>query len=258
MCEAHGVWSVFYQVGTGYLGLYIELGLSLHKIGEEARVPLDAFSLEGKPRKGLRNLLHRLDKDGYRFEVVPPGAVPGLLPELRQVSDAWLAEKSTREKQFSLGFFDEEYLKLGPVALVLRGEDLLAFANLWLGKDRAEASIDLMRYRPGAEHGVMDYLLTRLMLWSQAEGYAWFNLGMAPLSGLENRGLAPLWNRFGALAYGYGGRFYNFQGVRQYKEKFSPAWEPRYLALPSGASLPRALVNLSALIAGGLKGAIGK
>jgi phosphatidylglycerol lysyltransferase len=258
LCEYHGGWSVFYQIGRQNLDLYIDLGVNLLKIGEEARVPLAAFSLEGKSRKNLRNLKNKLENEQIRFQIAPPEAISALLPELKGISDAWLTGKNTREKRFSLGFFDDEYLQLCPVALVRQGEEIMAFANLWLGKDRWEASVDLMRHRPDAPHGIMDYLLTELMLWSKQGGYLWFNLGMAPLSGLRNRSLAPLWNRLGALIFGYGGHFYNFRGVRQYKEKFDPHWEPRYLAIPAGASLPRILINLASLIAGGATGTVKK
>jgi phosphatidylglycerol lysyltransferase len=258
LCEYYDGWTVFYQVQPENLDLYLELGLDLLKIGEEARVPLAELSLEGKSRRSLRGTVNKLEREGYGFAIVPPQAVGALLPRLRQVSDAWLGGKNAREKGFSLGFFKEEYLKTCPLALVRRDERIVAFANLWLSSAKEELSIDLMRYVPDAPNGIMDYLFIRLMLWGKEQGYAWFNLGMAPLAGLESRTLAPLWNRFGALVFGHGERFYNFQGLRQYKDKFDPRWEPRYLAVPNGFVLPRVLVNISALIARGLKGIIKK
>jgi phosphatidylglycerol lysyltransferase len=81
---------------------------------------------------------------------------------------------------------------------------------------------------------------------------------MAPFSGLESRALAPLWTRVGALMYRYGEHFYNFQGLREYKEKFDPVWEPRYLASPGGLALPRVLTSVAALISGGIKGVVAK
>ncbi len=81
---------------------------------------------------------------------------------------------------------------------------------------------------------------------------------MAPLAGLENRSFAPLWNRLGALVFRHGEHFYNFQGLREYKEKFVPEWTPRYLACPGGLALPRILTNIATLISGGLKGVVGK
>jgi phosphatidylglycerol lysyltransferase len=115
-----------------------------------------------------------------------------------------------------------------------------------------------MRYLPEAPGGIMDYLFLSLMLWGKEQGYRWFNLGMVPLAGLETRALAPLWNRLGTFIYSHGEHFYNFQGLRQYKEKFNPVWQPKYLACPRGLMLPRILTNLASLISGGIKGIIVK
>ena len=73
---------------------------------------------------------------------------------------------------------------------------------------------------------------------------------------LRNRRMAPLWNRFGAMVFGRGERFYNFRGLHQYKEKFGPEWEPRYLAVSGGIGLPVALTNVASLISGGLTGVV--
>lgn len=256
--EAHAGWPVFYQVSPVNLDLYLELGLTLLKIGEEARVELARFTLDGKARANLRNIRSKLERDGYTFRIAPAAEVPALLPALAQVSSAWLAAKNTGEKGFSLGRFDPDYLAGGPLALVERDGALVAFANLWCGADHHELSIDLMRQVPGAPNGTMDFLFVHLLLWGRAQGYAWFNLGMAPLAGLHSRALAPLWNRFGALVFGRGERFYNFKGVRQYKDKFGPVWEARYLAVPGGLRLPHILANLTTLIAGSVQGVVKK
>jgi phosphatidylglycerol lysyltransferase len=258
LSEQHGGWTVFYEISKEYLPLYLDLGLSLLKLGEHARVPLTTFSLDGKSRKPLRNVCNRLEKEGYKLVVIPTTAVASLVPELKVISDAWLAERNTREKGFSLGFFDPIYLQQGPVAIVRKEERIVAFANLWLSADKEELSPDLMRFLPDAPDSVMEYLFLQLMLWGKQEGYRWFNLGMAPLSGLEDHALAPLWNRLGAFVFRHGEHFYNFQGLRQYKDKFDPEWEPKYLASPGGLTLPRILTNIASLISGGLKGVIAK
>jgi phosphatidylglycerol lysyltransferase len=258
LSDRYGGRTVFYEVGHDHLHLYLDLGLSLLKLGEEARVPLDAFSLEGGARKDLRHTRRKLEKEGCRFEVIQAESVAVHLEELKKISDAWLAEKNTREKGFSLGFFQPDYIRRCPVALVIRNERIEAFANLWTGTQREELSLDLMRYLPEAAEGVMEFLFICLMLWGKAQGYRWFNLGMAPLSGLENRALAPLWNRLGAFVFRHGEHFYNFQGLRQYKEKFDPRWQPKYLASPGGLALPRIFANLATLISGGVKGVVAK
>jgi phosphatidylglycerol lysyltransferase len=258
LSDRHGGWTVFYEVGRKNLHLYLELGLMLLKLGEEARVPLADFTLEGGGRKGLRYQLRKLEKEGASFEVAPSERVPALLPELRAISDRWLQGKRAREKGFSLGRFDEAYLRHFPVALVRDRGRLVAFANIWASAAKHELSVDLMRHLPDAPAGVMDYLFTSLLLWGKAEGYASFSLGMAPFAGLPARQLAPLWSRLGALVFRHGEHFYNFQGLRAYKNKFDPEWSPRYLASPGGLALPAVLSNVAALVSGSVMGALRK
>jgi phosphatidylglycerol lysyltransferase len=258
MCDRYDGWPVFYQVGTEKLHLYVDLGLTPLKLGEEGRVPLERFSLEGSGRKGLRYTARRLEKEGCIFEMIPPEGVSSVLPDLKRISDAWLAEKNTGEKGFSLGFFDTEYLKRLPAAIVRRDGAIVAFINIWSGRGKEELSIDLLRYSPTAPHGVMEYLFIQLMLWGKRERYRWFNLGMAPFSGFEDRSLSPLWDRLGAFVYSHGEHFYNLRGLRQYKEKFDPEWRPKYLASPGGLALPRILANIASLISGGMKSIITK
>ncbi len=256
LADRAGAWSVFYQVSADQLPVYVDAGLALSKLGEEARVPLTTFSLEGGARAELRQAHRRAGRDGLGFRVVPAADVPGLLPALRRVSDDWLQSRSTAEKGFSLGRFSADYLQRFAVALVEHQGVIVSFANLWESDSREELSIDLMRQTRDAPRGVMDFLFVELMLWGKARGYHWFNLGMAPLSGLGAHRLAPAWHRIGRLIHRYGEEFYNFEGLRRYKEKFLPEWRPRYLAAPGRLALPRVLLDVTTLISGHLAGAL--
>jgi phosphatidylglycerol lysyltransferase len=244
---------VFYQARPEHLHVYADFGLAFVKLGEEAVIPLDRFQLEGRANKGFRNTLYRLDRAGARFRVVPREEVEALLPELRRVSDEWLAGRGAAEKGFSLGSFDQRYLMRFPIAVIERDGRIDAFANVWPGPDGRELSSDLMRHRADAPNGAMEALFLHLMLWGKERGYRTFNLGMAPLSGLESSAVAPLWNRLATFVYRRGESLYNFQGLRAFKDKFHPVWEPRYLAWPGGLALPRVLADISALIAGGYR-----
>ena len=250
-CDREGGWCAFYEVAPVNLPLYVDAGLSLSKLGEEARVPLAEFSLDGHARAPLRQAHRKAEREGAGFRVALVAEIPALLPRLRAVSDEWLAAKGVAEKGFSLGYFDERYLRHFPIAIVSQGGKTVAFANIWANHGCGELSIDLMRYANDAPKGVMDYLFVELMLWGKAQGYRWFSLGMAPLAGLEEHRLAPAWHKLGRLLYRYGENFYNFEGLRHYKDKFQPEWRPRYLAAPGGMALPRVLLDVTALISGG-------
>ena len=239
--------TVFYQVAPERLADYLDLGLALVKLGEEALVPLADFSLTGPGRKRLRQTHTRAVRDGLSFELVLPPLTTPLMTELAQVSQAWLAGHGRREKGFSLGRFDPAVLRRDPVGLVRLNGHIVAFANVWRG-GAVEASIDLMRHRPEAPAGVMEYLLIELMLWAKAEGFERFNLRMAPLSGLGEHRLAPLWHKIGRLLARRGSRFYGFEGLRAFKQKFDPVWVPRYLAAPP-RQVAAALIDVARLIA---------
>lgn len=251
---ASGGRPVFYEVGKENLPLYRGMGMLALKIGEEGRVPLAQFSLEGGAYKEFRAAKKRAEeKEGCTFSVLPPEEVKEVLGEFRRVSDEWLRDKNTREKGFSLGAFREDYVSRWPAAVVKRGESLVAFANLWLSGGGEELSPDLMRYGSAAPRDVMTYLFGETMAWGKSRGVRWFSLGMAPLSGLEEAE-GEIWPRAGSFLFRHGEHFYNFQGLRHYKEKFHPLWEPRYLAATGVLAVPRVMADLAALVAGGVGG----
>ncbi len=251
-----GGWPVFYQIRPRHLGLYLDAGLSLLKLGEEARIALPGLTLEGGRWKEFRQTLNRAEREGVTFRYLESDEVEPFLPALREISDEWMGARKAREKGFSVGSFDPSYLRRTPVGVALRGDRVEGFVNVLAPDRRDELSADLMRYRSDAMKGVMEFLFVQLLLRGRDQGYQHFSLGMAPLSGLDTRPLAPLWNRLGTAVFRHGEHFYNFQGLRSYKEKFGPEWEPRYLACPGGLALPRILANVGALISGGLGGLV--
>ncbi|RBC31243.1 hypothetical protein BRN37_05050, partial [Xanthomonas oryzae pv. oryzae] len=243
-----GLRTVFYQVGEKHWQTYLDMGLTLVKLGEEAIVPLEGFTLEGRDRADLRQAWNRGKRGGLSFRMLQPEQVDEVLPRLAEVSDQWMEEKSGEEKGFSLGSFDADYLRRFPVAVAEAEGQIVAFANLWWAPAGGELSVDLMRHSAEAPKGTMDFLFIELFLWGQANGYTRFSLGMAPLSGLAEHRLAGRWNRFASLVARHGERFYGFSGLRRFKSKFDPTWRPRYLVAPGGMHLPAALLDVTRLI----------
>jgi len=252
-CDDFGGTPVFYEIGEPHLHHYADFGLTFIKLGEEARVDLTQFGLEGPQGARFRQCVRRLEKDGGTFRLVPAADVPSVTTELRCVSDDWLRKKSGAEKGFSMGHFDPEYLSRFPVAVVERAGRIQAFANVWPGPRHEELSLDLMRYDDDAPTGIMEALFVHMLLWGKREGYRWFSLGMAPMSGFEQSPVAPVSTRLGIFLYEHGESVYKFQGLRAYKEKFNPVWTSHYLAYPGGLRLPRILADVSALVAGGYR-----
>ncbi len=252
-CDAIGAWPVFYQVDAETSLLYVEMGLSLTEIGEEARVPLASFSLEGGSRRELRATSRRVAESGCTFRIETPQVASDLMVSLKEISDDWLSQKQTAEKGFSLGFFEPEYIAQSPVAIVELAGRPIAFANLWLGAGKEEMAVDLMRYRHDVPPGVMEYLFVQLMSWGQTNGYQWIDLGMAPPVHPEAQPQGPRWNQLASVAFRHGEHFYNFEGLRQYMSQFDPVWTTKYLASPGGLALPAILSSVATLISGGVR-----
>lgn len=249
-CDAAHGRLCFYQASTEMLPLLVELGLQLMKYGEEAHVPLDRFTLDGPAVKSLRHSVRRADAAGLRFEILPAANVAAYGPALKTVSAAWLRGKAGAEKRFSVGRFDPDYLTRFDCAVLWQEDRIVAFANIWATPNHCELSVDLMRHLPDTPYGAMDSLLVQLMQWGKAQGYRCFNLGMAPLSGLGGGRLAPGWSRIGHAIYDHAEALYGFTGLRSFKQKFQPDWQPRYVATPPGLPAARAMIDLIALIGG--------
>lgn len=251
LADMYAGWPVFYQVDAETLSVYLDEGFSVFKIGEEANIDLANFTLEGSKNSDLRHTNRKFGQQGLEFSIFNSGDVLSKIQDLKAISDRWMELKSTGEKGFSVGFFDPDYISQCDIAVIKRRDQLIAFTNLWKAADKSELSIDLMRYLPDAPKGVMEYLFIQLMLWGKVNGYQRFSLGMAPLAGLQSHPLAPAWMKAGSFIFQHGEHFYNFEGLRSYKEKFNPVWKPKYIACPGGTGLPRILLDVAALIAGG-------
>jgi len=244
---------VFYQISLDWIPVLHDRGYDFFKLGEEAQVRLDDVTLDGHAGKMYRQVLRRGERDGARFRVLAPGEVAAKLDELETISNDWLQTKGLAERQFSIGFFERDYLTRYPCAIVeeiAEPHRILAFANLLEGPRCSELSVDLMRHRSDGPK-VMDFLFVSLFMRGKEQGYARFNLGMAPLASVGEQRGAHARERLARVLFQRGEQWYNFQGLRAYKDKFEPEWVPRYMAYQDAWEWPVAIAYASALIAGG-------
>jgi phosphatidylglycerol lysyltransferase len=252
--DRHDLTPCFYEISESHMHLFHDAGFALFKLGETAMVRLENFTLAGKRGEALRHGVNRARRDGAQFELLEQPLDQALWAVLHAVSDAWLLERSVAEKGFSLGNYNEAYLARSPIAVIRVNDRIVAFANLMPDYgSRTQLSIDLMRHHPQAPHSTMDLLFAELILYAQAQGYQYFNLGMAPLVGVGETRYARAGERVARLAYEYGNRFYNYKGLRSFKDKFKPEWHSAYLAYPVLTPLPMLLIDSAALIAGGYR-----
>ncbi|MEZ4455590.1 MAG: phosphatidylglycerol lysyltransferase domain-containing protein, partial [Gemmatimonadales bacterium] len=204
LVDRHVGWPVFYEVSPQHLPLYLDLGLSLLKLGEDAKVPLADFSLEGPSRRGLRRNARQMERLGVVFELLPVGGFDTVMQELRAVSDAWLTTRATREKGFSSA------ASIPTISAGSRSPCSASKAGSWhspmSGPPGPAANSRSISCGPARAPRGDGLSLHRFMRWGREQGFATFGLGMAPLAGLDRHPLAPLWNRLGGMLFERGSR----------------------------------------------------
>ncbi len=242
-------WAVgFHQTLPDFLNIYRDLRLKKLKIGDDAVVDVQNYSLEGKSKKEFRYKVRQLETLGVRTVEYAAPVPDEVLDRLKQVSDEWLRIPGRRERGFTLGLFDLAYVRTTPVIAAVDGNgEILAFVNLVSTPDHKEITGDLMRRRTDAPNGIMDYLFIKLFLYAKEQGYERFNLGMAPMAGFQEREEASAEERAIHSFFQQLNFLFSFRGLRHYKAKFATDWEPRYLVYRNILELPRLALALRRL-----------
>lgn len=248
VCEVNGWEPAFHQAPPTHLDIYRERGFTAMMIGRDAIVPLDTFSLSGKSMGSLRSTRNRAEREGRHVEHVEPPLSDALIAELKGVSDEWLTLEGRRERTFTLGQFEHDYIRESPV-LVLRSAEgrAEAFINLIPDGARGEMTFDLMRHRADAPNGAMDLLMLAMIDLGKEQGYSTLSLGMVPFVNPEPEETTGRADRaIGQLAKPMS-RFFASESLFAYKNKFRPNWEPRFLVVRSVTHLPRVALALTRL-----------
>jgi phosphatidylglycerol lysyltransferase len=244
LCRAKRWKVAFYQTLPDFLPLYQRLQLKKLKIGDDAIVELGRFSLEGKSKRNLRSKLHQFEEAGVHVIEYGPPVPDDIVTQLKIVSDQWLEIPARRERAFTVGRFDPDYMQSRPILVVIDSTGtVLAFINL-IAIDRKEITGDLMRRRTDAPNGVMDYLFVKLCQYAREQGYARVSLGMAPMTGFQTDEKSSLEERIIHATFRKFDFLFSYQGLYHYKAKFATLWEPRYLVYRGLLQLPRIALAL--------------
>jgi len=228
-----------------YLENYKAAGFDALCLGYEAIVTLSTFSMEGKENKDIRYAVNRMEKMDYTATVHQPPFDPIFMARLKEISDAWLTSRHGGEMHFSDGWFNEKYIQSGPVMVIHAPDGTpAAFANLVPEYQKNELTIDLMRHLPKVEYGTMEFLFARLLQFAKENGYETFSLGLSAIVGVGEKPDDPRVEKALHTLSEYASRYFNFKGLHNFKEKFHPDWQPRYLVYPGAASLPQILSTL--------------
>jgi len=242
-CERQDWIPAFYQVDSDRE--YRELSLTLVPVGSEALIHAQSFGLQGKEFHDLRYAVKRCDKEGVRFSFMTgPAALAAHGQQLHLVSGTWLRTRRGPELSYSLGTLStltDPDIMVG-IALAASGR-LEAFVSWLPVPARKGWTLDLMRRRPDSAYGAMDALIVHSIQEAARQGLVEVSLGVAPrviptgdVSGAADKALRTM---FWGLD-----RFQRSRTLHQFKAKFDPRWEDRYLVVPSASTLPEVLIAL--------------
>lgn len=227
-----GLRTAYYRVPHSSIDTYEKLKKKVLPIGEEAVVDLTTFTLQGKDKKALRNALNKITNSGYQFRASAPPQKDAFLQQLEAVSELWLKQNNRNEILFAQGQFAKEELKNQTILSIENAEGKVeAFVNIIPNGSEGEANFDLMRKTDDAPHGSMDFLFANMFEYLKTNGFRTCNLGMVPLSGIQEPG--NLQERIMKLAYEKIKRFSHYKSLRDFKDKFDPSWEMMYLVYTS-------------------------
>lgn len=241
-CTNHGWTPVFYSIGTETSTALDELHWSLMEVAEETVIhPLD-WSLAGKKMQDIRSSINRATAAGVtaswtRFVDLTAGQSA----QIREISEAWMAERDLPEMGFTLGGIDELVDPEVALMLGLDQDGRIHAVTSWLPTFENGVvvgwTLDFMRRRPDSMPGIMEFIIAQSVLRAQDNSIRFMSLSGAPLAQTElsndepTAGLLRFLGR--ALEPVYG-----FQSLHAFKKKFRPELRPLYLAYPDPLALP--------------------
>lgn len=224
----NGLKDIYYRVPKESLPIYFELSRKSLFLGQEGVVDLDSFSLEGGEKKSIRNALNKIKEQGYTTHINAPPLRDGLIQKLKAVSDEWLKLTDREEIIFSQGMFVEKEIKEQTVITIENNEEkIIAFLNIIPDFVKNEGTYDLLRKTNDAPNGIMDHILVEMFKYFKASGIKCVNLGFAPMSGLNDP--HNFTEKSMKFAYEKIRSFSSYKGQRDYKEKFNPLWNDKFL-----------------------------
>ena len=245
-CRKMGLKPAFYRVDENSIPWFNEVRKQKLIIGQEAILEINSFSLEGKDKKSFRNGISSLQKKGYTIAVHIAPHTEALLFQLKNVSDDWLENFNKEERIFSQGMFDEKELQQQDIiTLSDSAGDIKAFLNIIPDYAEDECTYDLIRKTNDAPSAAMDALIIQLIEYAKEHKQLYLNLGLVPMTGIEQPGNAA--EQIIKLAAAKIKRFQHYKGLRVFKEKYATLWENKYLVYDNDfdlLQLPLALSNV--------------
>jgi len=243
-CASNGLKTMYYRVDEKHLPCFQPFKRKELFIGQVGIVDVQKFTLEGGVMKPLRNAINKAANMGYICKTYHPPLKEGLIQKLKAVSSEWLQSFEKKETAFTQGIWDSKEIKQQVVMTIEDPEEkVVAFANIIPDYAPNEGTYDMIRKTKDANGGALDVLMVNMINYFKSQNIQYLNLGMAPLSGIEN---AKNFNeKTIKFAYENLKQLDHFKGLRFFKEKYAFEWHNKYLVYSNNFDLLQAPVVIS-------------
>jgi lysylphosphatidylglycerol synthetase-like protein (DUF2156 family) len=251
MCESSGMVPCLFSITAAAAGAAKQLGWHHVQVAEDTLIDLDGLEFRGKKWQDIRSALNRGTKEGIAYRQVVLAEQPwAVRAQVRAISEEWMGEKGLPEMGFTLGGVDEALDPNVRVGLAIDGDGSIHGVTSWLpvygpGGAVHGWTLDVMRRRHDAFKPVVEFLIASSCLEFQAQGAQFVSLSGAPLARSESDSRPPAVERMLDALGAAMEPLYGFRSLHAFKTKFSPRYEPMYLAYRDEGDLPRIGIALT-------------
>lgn len=229
MCNENGWLVAIIHSDEDIKKLANKIDLSSIFIGNEALVEIESFCSQTIKDKHFRYVENKALAENLSVEFWQHPHSKANLQQLKRISYKWLELPSRREYGFMMSPYSDIYLKKCDVMVLKQDKKIIAYTNLLPSYLKDSATIDHMRHIQNIPNISMHFLLKSLIVHLKQSNYKWFNLGLSPLAGLKEIEDPILSERLLGVIKVLGSKYYSFEGVEQFKNKFKPIWQPKYI-----------------------------
>jgi len=248
--EARGLKVAVLGASASLLPLWRQAGLRSFSIGDEAILETKTFSVEGRDIRKVRQSVNRLEHAGYAARAEELAALDAAtLAELERVSRLWRAGAAERGFSMAMDSLQGAYQADSVVVWACDASGAVkGFLHFVPSFGRAAMSLSFMRRERNTPNGLTEFLIVKSVELLRGRGVEELSLNFAAFGRLLERPHGRAERLLGRLI-ALGSRYFQTESLYRFNAKFSPRWEPRYLAYESVLGLPR--VGVAAMRAEG-------
>lgn len=229
-----------------------ETGMDALELGDEAIVDVADFTLSGRAMRNVRQMVKRIERNGYTTQVRRVRDLePEELERVQKAADAWRDTDDERGFSMALGRIDAVKDSGAVIATAhlapAEGEEPGPFGDLkalqyFVPWGPNGISLERMRRDRSADPGMNELLIVAALQAAPDLKIKQLSLNFAvfrsALERGEKLGAGPV-TRITRGTLLFLSRWYQIESLYKFNDKFRPRWEPRFVVFRNTRDIPR-------------------